>query len=544
MTCLPRLLPMLCLLLAACGTLPKTNRQHTLVQERVEPVRGFQARVPRFQDTEFLTFEELKSLVHEPRPGGALEVKLMRFFSRPIISNEAWHAGKKPSRARNATMGEFLRVATWNIEKSIHAREVARVLGSEAAFEALIDPALAPPGGALRADLLRQRERLASADVILLQEMDIGIGRSGYRDSARDIARALGMNYAYAPKQLEIDPVLLGLESFPDGRGGSVRHQPDPARYKGVFGQAVLSRYPIKSARCFQLQTQPYDWHEGEREKTALLEDSRRFAAEVMFENKMVREMKVGGRIFFQVDLEVPGLPGDTLSIVHNHLEIKARPQDREAQMAEILSHIRQIPHTVVMGGDHNSSRTDLSPTSTSRVIRRTSLDSETWFGVGMNVIMSAPLLVNSGRILLNNVKNLHSPLAPHIPVVLPNRTRAMFRQIEDFRFDDGGRFDFRGDRARSINQSAAKLANSNEKAIKGQAPSFSVLRPIGPFGKGRLDWLFVKAPPSAQPPRSYRLAPHYGETLSGLVAPSLRLRLSDHSPCVLDLPLVEPPGL
>ncbi len=537
MLCLP-------LLLAGCGTLPKTNIPRTLAQERHTVTQGFQARVPRHQGAEFLTFEELKSLAREPKPGGELEAKLARFFSRPIISNEAWYSGKRPTRPSNDTLGEHLSIATWNIEKSIHAHEAARVLGSEAAFEALIDPAIAPPGSKLRADLLRQRQRLASADVILLQEMDIGIGRSGYHDSARDIARALGMNYAYAPKQLEIDPVLLGMESIPDGRGGSVRHQPDPARYKGVFGKAVLSRYPIKSARCFQLQTQPYDWHEGERKDTDLLEDSRRFAAEIMFENKMVREMKVGGRVFFQVDLEVPGLPGDTLTLIHNHLEIKARPQDREAQMAEILSHIRHIPHTVVMGGDHNSSRADLSPTSATRVIRRTTLDSETWLGVGMNALMSAPMLVNSGRILLNNVKNLHSPLAPHIPVILPNRTRAMFEQIEDFRFRDGGRFDFRGDRSRSINQSTATLANSNEKAIKGHTPSFSVRRPIGPFGKSRLDWLFVKAPPAAQPPRGYRLAPHYGETLTGLVHPALRLRLSDHSPCVLALPLHEPPGL
>jgi hypothetical protein len=67
------------------------------------------------------------------------------------------------------------------------------------------------------------------------------------------------------------------------------------------------------------------------------------------------------------------------------------------------------------------------------------------------------------------------------------------------------------------------------------------VKRPIGPFGRGRLDWLFVKAPPSAQSKDSYRLAPHYGETLS-VLASGLRLRLSDHAPCVVDLPLQEPP--
>jgi len=532
------------LLLASCGALPKNNARHTVITSRSPVVTGFSQPGPRFQGTEFLSFEELKRLVASPKPGGALEAKLSRFFSRPIISNEAWYSGRRPARAQNETLGEFLRVATWNIEKSIHAEEAARVLKSPAAFEALINPVTAPPGSAKRAAMLRQRERLVSADVILLQEMDIGIARSGYRDATREIAHALGMNYAYAPQQLEIDPVLLGLETIPDGRGGRVSHQPDKARYKGVFGIAVLSRYPIKSAKCFQLQTQPYDWHQGEKTNTDLMEDTRRLAAEIVFENEMVREMKVGGRIFFRVDLDVPGIPGNTLSVIHNHLEIKARPKDREAQVAEILAHIRDIPHTVIMGGDHNTSKADLSPTSTKRVLARTTMNSETWFGVCMNVLMSAPVVINSGRILLNNVKNLHDPLALHIPVILPNKNVHLFNRVEDFRFTDGGRFDFRGDRKRSINHSTARLANSNEKAIKGRTPTFSVKRPIGPFGRGRLDWIFVKAPPSAQPNnKSYRMAPHFGETLSGF-SQNLKPLLSDHSPCVLDIPLQEPAGL
>lgn len=546
MNCRP-LISILCLpLLSGCGSMSKKNAKHTEIATRTSVVRGDYGSIgPRFQGTEFLNFGELKGLATNPKPSGAVERKLARFFSRPIISNEAWYGGKRPTRAQNSAMGEFVRVATWNIEKSIHAHEVARALKSLEAFEALIDPHVAPPGSRKRAELLRERERLVTADVILLQEMDIGIGRSGYHDAARDIAQALGMNYVYAPQQLEIDPVLLGLESIPDGRGGKVTHQPDPTRYKGVFGIAVLSRYPIKSAKCFQLQAQPYDWYEGEKADTGLVEDSRRFAAEILFENKVVREMKVGGRIFFRVDLAVPGLPGDTLTVIHNHLEIKARPKDREAQLLEILSHIKDIPHTVVMAGDHNTSKADISPTSAKRVLARTSTSSQTWLSVGMNVLMAVPVVANTGRILVNNVKNLHNPLAAHIPILLPNKSRKLFDRIEDFRFADGGSFDFRGDRDRSINRSSAKLANSNEKAIFGRTPTFSVKRPIGPIGRGRLDWIFVKAPPSALQAgkKSYRLSPHFGEALSTF-GKALNPVLSDHIPCVVDIPLQEPVGL
>ncbi len=533
------------LFLVGCDGLRKKNAVHTEITSRSAPVKGFGSVGPRFQGTAFLSFDELKGLATNPKPQGAVEAQLARFFSRPIISNEAWYGGKQPTRSQNAAMGEFVRVATWNIEKSIHAHEAAVALKSPEAFEALIDARAAPPGSKKRAELMRERERLITADVILLQEMDIGIGRSGYHDATREIAQALGMNYVYAPQQLEIDPVLLGLESIPDGRGGQVSHQPDPDRYKGVFGIAVLSRYPIKSARCFQLQTQPYDWHAGEKANTDLIENSRRFAAEILFENKVVREMKVGGRIFFRVDLAVPGLPGDTLTVIHNHLEIKARPQDREAQMVEILSHIKEIPHTVVMAGDHNTSKADLSPTSTKRVLARTSTSSQTWLSVGLNVLMAAPVVANTGRIIINNVKNLHDPLAMHIPVVLPNKSRRLFTQIEDYRFADGGRFDFRGDRDRSINRSSAKLANSNEKALFGRRTTFSVKRPIGPIGRGRLDWIFVKAPPSAlaDGSKSYRLSPHFGEALSSF-GQALNPLLSDHVPCVVDIPVQEPTGL
>lgn len=539
-------LPLAACLLTACGSPAKRNLEQTRVVSRSVPVRQFSSSAPpRFQGADFLTFTELKELVTDPKPEGALESKVTRLLNRPIISNEAYYQGKRPSVMENPHQGPFLRVATWNVEKSIRMKEVTDALSSQTNFETQINTKLAPKGSPAYEELLRERERLASADVILLQEMDIGISRSGYRDAARELAKAMGMNYAFAPQQLEIDPVLLGLEDIPDGRGGKVRHQPDEARYKGVFGIAVLSRYPIKGAQSFQLKAQPYDWHAGEKAGPDLAEGARRLATEIVFENQIVREMKVGGRIYFRVDLDVPGLPGNTLTVINNHLEIKARPRDREAQMAEILSYARDIPYTVVMAGDHNSAHEDLSPTSVTRVFSRTTTDPQTWLGVSMNLIMAAPIAVNSGRVLLNTAKNFHSPLAPHIPVILPNSTRGLFNRIEEFRFADGGRFDMRGDKERSINRSTAKLANSNEKAIKGQTPTFSVQRPIGPIGRSRLDWMFVKVPPSAQTSgnESYRLAPHFGETLTGMTS-GLNIRLSDHSPCVLDIPLNEPPGI
>jgi hypothetical protein len=316
---------------------------------------------------------------------------------------------------------------------------------------------------------------------------------------------------------------------------------PDPKRYKGQFGIAVLSRHPILSAEAFQLKTQPYDWHSDEQKPITAIEKARRFGAKVLVHSQFQRELKYGGRIFYRVDLGIPGLPHNRLSIIHNHLEIKTTTLGREAQLKEILEYIRPIPHAVVMAGDHNSAQTDVSATSVSRVARRASKDPQFWVDTAANAWSVIPDGISLARSIVNNIKNLHNPLAAHIPLIFPNQTRRLFKTIEKYRFDDGGRFDNRGDRSRSINGSSALFANSNERYWKGLAPTFHVPRPIGPFGRTRLDWIFVKQPTEWQD--SYRLAPHFGETLEmldkGLLSP-----LSDHVPIVADLPLLEPSDL
>jgi endonuclease/exonuclease/phosphatase family metal-dependent hydrolase len=517
-----------CLFLASCGT-GKKNASATLISARLpSPSPEKSASAARNQGTMYPSFPELVSLADNPKPGPLLAQKINRLFSTPVVVNKSL---PKPRRLSNETLGSFLRVATWNIEKSLHAKEAAEALKSEAAFKARLKPAVLANEKRL-AEALRQRERLITADVLLLQEMDVGVSRSGYLDAAREIAKALGMNYTYAPMQLEIDPVLLGLEP-----GAS---KPDPARYKGAFGLAVLSRYPILAANCFQLQAQSYDWYEGEQQKPDPAEHLRRIGAKLVFKSDIQREMKIGGHNFFRVDLQIPGLPNDRLTVIHNHLEIKTTTRGREAQLQEILSHARSIPHAVIMAGDHNSASVDVSPTSIKRIVKRTATDTQTYFNIATSFAVASNIF-SLARNTINITKNLHNPLAANFPLILPNRTRRLFHLVEDFRFDDGGAFDTRGDRERSINGSSRLFANSNERYILGLTPTFRVPRPVGPFGRTRLDWIFVKQPAEWQ--GSYRFAPHFGETLSEFDR-ALTQPYSDHRPCVVDLPFEEPPGL
>jgi len=51
------------------------------------------------------------------------------------------------------------------------------------------------------------------ADLILLNEVDLGTKRTDYRDVARELAHALGMNYVFGVEFVEVDRLDdLGLE--------------------------------------------------------------------------------------------------------------------------------------------------------------------------------------------------------------------------------------------------------------------------------------------------------------------------------------------
>ncbi|MFZ5802079.1 MAG: endonuclease/exonuclease/phosphatase family protein [Candidatus Omnitrophota bacterium] len=501
-----------------------------------------------FQEPEYFSFDELKTLSKNPKPKGRLGEKLTRFFKTPAISNEAYFRGKRPRHKRNFRLGPHLNIASWNIEKSYHIREAIALLTSEENYLSMVDPRKAPLGSDRRKKILRQRRRLADADILVLQEMEVGIKRSDYLDAAREMANALGMNYAFAPQYLEIDPVNLGVDTImlEDGSEdieAADYYRVDPEKFKGVFGSAVLSKYPIKQVEVRPLRYQPYNWYESERKKIGFLEKTRRFGSKTVFKNELTREMKAGGgRHYFRVDLDVPELEGGTLTIINVHLEIKCRPKDRKKQLEEILEEIQSIRNPLILMGDFNAAPDDISPTSVQRVIKRTAKNPTTWFNAAVSYVTPYGLAINTTRGVSNRTKNLNDPFAADVKVVAPNPLKPMFSMIREFRFSDGKVFDFRGDAARSVEGRKGLLSNSNQRGLKGFRTTFSVRRPIGIIGKYRLDWVFVKSylydPTDTS--ATYKFAPHFGETLEEMNE-NLIEKISDHHPNVLELPLREP---
>lgn len=501
-----------------------------------------------YKAPEFLTYDELVKLSSNPSPGGALGEKVKKLLNTPIISNEATLRGARPKKPVDPRLGPFLRVVQWNIEKSMKMQEALWAFTDEKSFVKLIDTSRFKEGMRGYQEALDERRLLEDANIIILQEMDIGMKRSEYRNAVKELAEALNMNYVYGAEQLEIDPLNLGIEKFADEKGVENKElqelfKVEPEKYKGLFGSTILSRYPILDVKFFQLKNQAYDWYHGEEQSLSGLEKARRKGAKAVFLEKLFREMKVGGRVFLQADLYVPELPEKRLSVVDVHLEIKCQPHGREAQIAEILSHIIGIKNPVIMAGDFNSAPGDLSPTSMRREVRRTVSNPTFWFDRAVQYLTPAGMVLVPGRLLASTTENFQNPTARHVPLIAPNPVKGLFRFIENFRFYDTFAFDFRGNRDRSANGHKGLLANSNQRDRVGYKMTFTTDRTIARVvGKYRLDWIFVKS--YLWDPKdnkgSYRFAPHFGRTLEEM-NDHLKERISDHHPNVVDLPFEEP---
>jgi endonuclease/exonuclease/phosphatase family metal-dependent hydrolase len=137
---------------------------------------------------------------------GALRV--FGFATDPLLSNRDIHrvVGESVRIDRRVPADADLNVITWNIERGKAYDRILVVLRS-------LDP-----------------------DIALLQEVDRSCRRTGYRDVARDLAHALGMNWVAAGEFQEIG----------EARGD------EPA----LHSQAILSKFPIEQAEVLRFQAQ------------------------------------------------------------------------------------------------------------------------------------------------------------------------------------------------------------------------------------------------------------------------------------------------
>lgn len=497
---------------------------------------------------QLLTYNELVQLYEQNPPPDALRKNLSTLLSTPFVSNSASARGVKPVKPRDPRLGKFMRVALWNIERGIEFDAIRWAFKDSNRFASMLDKKKYPRGSRERNQVIAQSRILQQADVIVLNEVDWGVKRSGYRNVAAALAAELRMNYAFGVEFLEIDSISLGIEKFeeasPEDRAEfTKRIKVDPTRYRGMHGTAILSRYTLENVRLIPFDNQGYDWYKEEKEGVTRIEEGKRTIGEKVFLEKVTREVRRGGRTTLIADITDPELPGGKVTIVAAHLENRTKPENRVKQLEELLSQIKDIPNPVVMAGDMNTTTKDMTPTSIGREIRKRLGSEKFWITQGIKYATGVGILLDAVTGSISLTRTQADPTVRNIRFVAENPEAKFFDTLEGFRFSDGGAFDFRGARNRSTGSHTKTLANSNERDSKGFVTTYEVSRTIGPVGKYKLDWIFVK-PPALKDPEDdgqpFRFAPHFGRTLKDLNY-SLEDRISDHNPMTVDLPFEEP---
>ena len=259
-------------------------------------------------------------------------------------------------------------------------------------------------------------ENLKAADVWLLNEVDWGVKRTQYRDVVRELAKTLNMNWAYGVEFLEIDPKQLGTDTFDLGESKESQQQleevfsVDKDRLRALHGNAVLSRYPIRSARLVPF-TMGYDWFKESEIRP--MEKGKRKAA-ILIGEDLQRELRRGQRTTMFVDLDIPDAPGHRVTIACTHLENRAKPVIRRQQMEQLLKEVHENATPVIVAGDMNTTGSDETPTSIQNMLYKRYGSADFWTtkgvqwatGVGM-VYSAAKTVIKAGGIQYNIDPNI-----------------------------------------------------------------------------------------------------------------------------------------
>jgi endonuclease/exonuclease/phosphatase family metal-dependent hydrolase len=163
-------------------------------------------------------------------------------------------------------------------------------------------------------EALRSHAYLRTCDVLLLTETDVGMARSGNRAVAQELARALGLHYAFVPCYLNL------------AKGSGVEYHVDGENGLGLHGNAILSRYPISRVRAIHLKNGT---------------------------DKMAgREKRLGRQTAVAADIIFPNYQATVASV---HLDANSSQRHRRDQMRDVIDGL-PLDRPTIIGGDWNTS--------------------------------------------------------------------------------------------------------------------------------------------------------------------------------------------
>lgn len=190
----------------------------------------------------------------------------------------------------------FLRVASWNIQRGIHAEGVV--------------------------DILRTAPELADLDVLMLNEVDAGMARSGNRDVAAFLGEALGFARVFGNSYLCLD-----RGDARDRKDGG-----DGENTLALHGNAILSRWPLARAANVPVHVTKDKFHSAEK--------------------------RLGAKKALWAEADTPL---GRVAFGSAHLDSVASPDQRAAQLRDLLA---DLPATgslpALVGGDFNTHTYDV----------------------------------------------------------------------------------------------------------------------------------------------------------------------------------------
>ncbi|HEV2799081.1 MAG TPA: endonuclease/exonuclease/phosphatase family protein [Pyrinomonadaceae bacterium] len=196
------------------------------------------------------------------------------------------------ARSSDAVTPAVVRATAWNIERGKQLPGIIRALKT--------DPVL------------------RASDLLLLTELDYGMARTSNAHVAREIAEALGMNYAFAPCYLALN------------KGSGVEADVEGENERALHGNALLSRYPLRRVHAVALPN-------GKDKMTG-------------------KEKRLGQQRAVVADVQHPCGEFRAVSL---HLDAHSTQRHRHKQMRLVLDHLERLePHLprTLIGGDWNTS--------------------------------------------------------------------------------------------------------------------------------------------------------------------------------------------
>jgi endonuclease/exonuclease/phosphatase family metal-dependent hydrolase len=516
-------------------------------------------------DPQLLTFDEIKQLYQEENPPDELREKLKKLLTTPFVRNTASDSGVTPLKPELPGLGKSMRVAQWNIERGLEFDAVRFAFSDPKQFNALMEDKGSKADDEQRAKIREQIAILQQADVLVLNEVDWGVNRTLFRNVAEELANDLHMNYAYGVEFVEVDPLTMGLDQQiiarevehaykdpDDDHAAMLAHvkqimTPDPERYHGLHGTAILTRYRLDNVRLMPFLIQGHDWYKDEKKISIAAKAEGKLSAAV-FKEQLIRQVRRGGRMMLMADLVDPDLPSGRVTVIATHLEDTTTPEMRRKQLNEILDKIDRIDHPVILAGDMNTSTHTGVPVSVTRALKQRFGSGKWWAEEGATsaIKYTTPFgwAYDLSLGMIGFTRKVEDPTTKSIPLIGDNPEAKFFDTLEKFRFDDDSAFDFRGDGDHSANGRSGKLANSNERSEKGFEPTEQLERRFGPVGQYKLDWIFVRPAQLRKPDAKEWTAfsCFHGQTLKELNH-AIPDRISDHNPITVDLPLADPTG-